>query len=102
MSEPYDVCFSDTLTVRGPDRDVPEVSGARPEDAMTDAAEWVRMTAANGQAVSVAYPLALSGASRLPRELRSTRDHRHHALEDALEQAEIFATIIDWNGDRGA
>jgi hypothetical protein len=43
-------------------------------------------------------PLALSGASQLPRRLRSTREHRHHALEDALEQAEIFANIISWDG----
>ncbi|HEY5286551.1 MAG TPA: hypothetical protein VIJ50_05560 [Solirubrobacteraceae bacterium] len=46
-----------------------------------------------------ARPLSLSGASRLPDELRSNRSHRHHALEDALEQAEIFANIIEWKGD---
>ncbi len=48
-------------------------------------------------ALRSARPLSLSGASRLPAELRSSRGHRHHALEDALEQAEIFANIIEWD-----
>jgi len=50
-------------------------------------------------ALRAGRPLASAGASRLPAELRSTRAHRHHALEDALEQAEIFANIIEWNGN---
>jgi hypothetical protein len=46
-------------------------------------------------------PMAMAGASKLPAYLRSTREHRHHALEDALEQAEIFANIIEWDPRRG-
>jgi hypothetical protein len=45
-------------------------------------------------------PMAMSGASNLPLHLQSSRDHRHHALEDALEQAEIFANIIEWDPER--
>jgi hypothetical protein len=51
-------------------------------------------------ALRAGRPLASSGASQLPEELRSTREHRHHALEDALEQAEIFANIVEWDGGR--
>jgi len=43
-------------------------------------------------------PMALSSAARLPEALQSQRGHRHHALEDALEQGEIFANIIEWSG----
>ena len=38
-------------------------------------------------------PVALSGRESLPLELRSRRPHTHRALNDAIEQAEIFATI---------
>jgi hypothetical protein len=48
-------------------------------------------------ALRAGRPMALSGASRLPAHLRSKRPHRHHALEDALEQAEIFANILEWD-----
>jgi hypothetical protein len=41
-------------------------------------------------------PIVRSGASNLPRELRSSRPHYHHALDDAAEQAEIFANIMEW------
>jgi hypothetical protein len=33
--------------------------------------------------------------------LRSLHGHTHHALDDAIEQAEIFANIFEWEGDRG-
>jgi hypothetical protein len=133
---------ADTLMVSGLDRGVLQRTGAEPEQAMTDAADWIREAAGEGQPVLVAYPLAydwsflywyfvaysrtgspfghssafdmktafalraarplaLAGASRLPDHLRSTRGHRHHALEDALEQAEIFANIIEWDGSSG-
>jgi hypothetical protein len=38
----------------------------------------------------------------LPRFLRSSRPHTHHALDDALEQADIFARIYEWHGSDGA
>jgi hypothetical protein len=49
-------------------------------------------------AVKSGRPISLSGASRLPSELRSHRPHRHHALADAVEQADIFANLLEWNG----
>jgi hypothetical protein len=136
ISDEYD---RDTLEVSGLDRAALASAGAAPESAMTEAAEWVRGIAGEGQPVLVAYPLAYdwsflywyfvafsrtgspfgyssafdmktafslrgarplaqSGASWLPKSLQSTRSHHHHALEDALEQAEIFANIIEWSG----
>jgi len=46
-------------------------------------------------------PIAASGRSRLAASLKSTRQHTHHALDDAIEQAEIFANIFEWEGIRG-
>lgn len=40
-------------------------------------------------------PIALSGASKLPERLKSPRPHVHHALADAMEQADIFANLIE-------
>jgi hypothetical protein len=39
-----------------------------------------------------------AGKDDLPPSLRSTRPHEHHALADALEQAEIFANVFEWKG----
>jgi len=46
-------------------------------------------------AIRAGKPIALSGASRLPESLRASRPHEHHALADAVEQAEIFSNIIE-------
>ena len=46
-------------------------------------------------------PIAASGRSRLIPSLRSKREHTHHALDDAIEQAEIFANVFEWGGFRG-
>lgn len=46
-------------------------------------------------------PIAASGRSRLDNALRSQRAHTHHALDDAIEQAEIFANVFEWEGSRG-
>ena len=46
-------------------------------------------------AIRTRQPIARSGASRLPPELRASRPHYHHALDDAAEQAEIFANIME-------
>ena len=32
--------------------------------------------------------------SRLPEDLRSTREHTHNALDDAMEQADLFANML--------
>jgi hypothetical protein len=46
-------------------------------------------------------PIAASGRSKLVPSLQSTREHTHHALDDAIEQAEIFANIFEWGGVSG-
>jgi hypothetical protein len=35
----------------------------------------------------------------LPDELRSRRKQEHHALADAVAQAEIFANLLEWDGE---
>jgi DNA polymerase III epsilon subunit-like protein len=37
----------------------------------------------------------------MPEELLSARPHTHHALDDAVEQAELFANIWEWTGPTG-
>ncbi|MGN6814645.1 MAG: 3'-5' exoribonuclease domain-containing protein [Solirubrobacterales bacterium] len=39
-----------------------------------------------------------AGRADLPPELRSSREHTHNALDDAIEQAEIFANLFTWSG----
>jgi hypothetical protein len=51
--------------------------------------------------VKAGIPVALSGRSRLPKELRPSRLHTHHAIDDAVEQAEIFANVFEWGGANG-
>jgi hypothetical protein len=52
-------------------------------------------------AVKTATPISAAGRSKLPSFLSSKRGHTHHALDDAIEQAEIFANIFEWEGIRG-
>jgi hypothetical protein len=47
-------------------------------------------------AVKTGRPISESGRSKLPRALESSRAHTHHALDDAIEQAEIFANVFEW------
>lgn len=42
-----------------------------------------------------------AGKDDLPSFLQSERRHTHNALEDALEQAEIFANLFAWDGKSG-
>jgi len=49
-------------------------------------------------AVKASVPICESGKSRLLPSLRPQRSHTHHALEDAIEQAEIFAKVFSWEG----
>lgn len=47
-------------------------------------------------AVKARLPITRAGRSRLPLQLRSARAHTHHAVDDAIEQAEIFARVFEW------
>jgi len=52
-------------------------------------------------AVKAGIPIAQAGKSKLLPSLRPKRKHTHHALEDAKEQAEIFANVFRWEGYHG-
>lgn len=47
-------------------------------------------------AVKMNRPIVSSSRSRLPVEIVPNRPHTHHALDDAIEQAEIFANVFEW------
>lgn len=49
-------------------------------------------------AVKARRPIADSGRSQLLPDLTAQRTHTHHALDDAKEQAEIFANLFEWSG----
>ena len=53
-------------------------------------------------AVKARIPIAEAGRSRLDPLLTSNRPHTHHAIDDAIEQAEIFANVFEWEGVRGS
>ncbi|HWT92128.1 MAG TPA: hypothetical protein VN238_03970, partial [Solirubrobacteraceae bacterium] len=46
-------------------------------------------------ALRVGLPIARTVKSRLPRALLSKRPHTHHALADAIEQADLFANLME-------
>lgn len=52
-------------------------------------------------AVKAAIPISEAGKSKLLPSLRPRGPHTHHALDDAIEQAEIFANIFRWEGSHG-
>jgi len=52
-------------------------------------------------AVKSHRPIAQSGKSDLAADLVSSRAHTHNALDDAIEQAEIFAKLFLWEGVHG-
>jgi hypothetical protein len=49
-------------------------------------------------AVKARIPTSEAGRQQLFPFLRSGREHTHHALDDAVEQAEIFANVFEWEG----
>ena len=51
-------------------------------------------------AVKASQPIARSGKHQIDPALRSGRPHTHHALDDALEQADIFANVLSWRDER--
>jgi len=53
--------------------------------------------------VKAHLPISAARRSGLPEWLRSESRHTHHALDDAIEQAEIFANLMQWQpGERGS
>lgn len=52
-------------------------------------------------AIKAGIPISEAGRSRLDLSLLSKYRHTHHALDDAIEQAELFANIFEWEGVRG-
>jgi hypothetical protein len=52
-------------------------------------------------AVKARVPISEAGKSKLLPSLRPQSKHTHHALEDAIEQAEIFARVFQWEGNCG-
>jgi len=53
-------------------------------------------------AVKAQLPISEAGRSRLHPSLLSRRQPTHHAIDDAIAQAEIFANIFLWEGSRGS
>ncbi|MFF4956123.1 3'-5' exonuclease [Streptomyces sp. NPDC001222] len=49
-------------------------------------------------ATKAGLPLRAVAKGTMPRHLLSTRPHTHHALDDAIEQAELLARLMAWPG----
>jgi hypothetical protein len=49
-------------------------------------------------AVKSGLPITEASRSRLHWSLQSQRSHTHHAIDDAIEQADIFANVFEWEG----
>ncbi|MEU9579040.1 exonuclease [Streptomyces chilikensis] len=49
-------------------------------------------------ATKAGTPLRAVAKGTMPRHLLSRRRHTHHALDDAVEQAELFANLMRWEG----
>lgn len=127
----------EALDVNGLDRDALIRDGMAPEQAMEEAADWVRRHAGDRKPVLVAYPVAFdwsflywyferfaasgspfgfsscldirtlyqaaagtvhaqSGQSAMPASLLPASPHTHNALDDAIEQGELFANVFEW------
>ena len=52
-------------------------------------------------AVKASVPISEAGRSKILPQLLPYRRHTHHALDDAIEQAEIFGNLFEWGGTRG-
>lgn len=53
-------------------------------------------------AVKARLPISEAGRSRISPHLRSKHQNTHHALDDAIAQAEVFANVFEWEGERGS
>ncbi|MEE9383632.1 MAG: 3'-5' exoribonuclease [Nannocystaceae bacterium] len=47
-------------------------------------------------AVKCGIPVAAAGRKGLPEKLQARRVHTHHAVDDAIAQAEIFANVFEY------
>lgn len=52
-------------------------------------------------AVKASVPVSEAGRSKLLAYFRTQPSHTHQALDDALEQAEIFGNLFEWEGPLG-
>lgn len=52
-------------------------------------------------AVKARIPIASAGHKKLMPSLRSGGVHTHNALDDAIEQAQVFANLFEWDGNHG-
>lgn len=52
-------------------------------------------------AVKTGVPLSKAGRSQLPPMLIPQHHHTHHAVDDAIAQAEIFANVFEWEERHG-
>ena len=52
-------------------------------------------------AVKASVPVSEAGRSKLLTYFDTKRKHTHQALDDALEQAEIFGNLFEWEGPVG-
>lgn len=52
-------------------------------------------------AVKAGIPIGEAGRSKIEGFLKSGHPHTHHAVDDAIEQAELFANIFEWKGGNG-
>lgn len=52
-------------------------------------------------AVKASVPISEAGRSKILPQLLPDSRHTHHALDDAIEQAEIFGNLFEWEGSRG-
>ena len=52
-------------------------------------------------AVKSRKPISDAGRSRIDSSLSAKHRHTHHAVDDAIAQAEIFANVFEWEGVRG-
>lgn len=52
-------------------------------------------------AIKASIPVSEASRSRLLNWLRPNRPHTHQALDDAIEQAEIFANVFQWETKLG-
>lgn len=122
----------EALAVAGLDRDGLRAEGESPREAMNRAVAWVPAVAGDHRPVLVGYPLlydwmflywyfrrfATSGSPfghssgldmkskatkrGMPTAVLSRRPHSHHALGDAIEQAEMFAKLFMWKRQAAA
>ncbi|GAB4046647.1 exonuclease domain-containing protein [Catellatospora paridis] len=47
-------------------------------------------------AIRAGVPFGRAHKRAMPKQLLSTRPHTHHALDDAVEQADLFANLMSW------